>query len=112
MDTITIQEDNDRTINVTWESYNSTTEEYDPINLTGYTSVLTVRKSRNAVPIINLSVNAFDVPASGVASFDITNDLTGMDGTYVYDVLLVSPAGEQISTSIGKFIINYKVFKV
>jgi len=108
---IEIQQENDRTINVTWESYNSTTEEYEPINITGYTSVFTVRRSRHAEPIINLTVDTFDDPTTGVVSFEITDDLTGMDGNYWYDVLLISPTGEKLSTRVGQFIINYKIFK-
>lgn len=110
-ETIEIQQENDRTINVTWEAYNETTENYDPINLTGYTSVFTVRKSRYADPIINLTVDTFDDPSTGVVSFEITDDLTGMDGKYWYDVLLISPTGEKLSTKVGEFIINYKIFK-
>jgi len=109
-ETIEIQQDNDRTINVTWESYNSITNEWEAINLTGYTSVLTVRKSQTSTPIINIVVDTFAAPTTGVASFEITNDLTGLTGTYIYDLLLVSPTGEQLSTKVGTFKINYKVF--
>ena len=110
-ETIEIQQNNGLTLDVIWESYNYTTKEYDPITLTGYTSVLTVRKTENAVPIINIVVDTFAAPTTGIASFSITEDLTALAGRYQYDVLLVSPTGEPISTKVGTFIINSKVFK-
>jgi hypothetical protein len=97
-----------RTVNVTFLEDDGLT----PINLTGATTFFTVNASNNptsdTTAALQVIQTSFVSPASGVASFLLTNALTQLlpVGTLYYDTEAVDQFGNVMSSKQDQFIVG------
>jgi hypothetical protein len=88
-----------------------------PVNYTGYTAKMQVRKDHSATNVIVEASTAngrITLNNLGVVTLAIADEVTATFpvGTAYYDILLTSPAGDAIKFMEGKFIVQPSVTRL
>jgi len=101
--------------NDTWSQVFTISANSTPVNLTGCTITIQVRKTANASTIdLSLSTTDTSIVIGGVNSNQITLDkkVTIAAGSYLYDMNVVFPSGLVKSYVWGSFFVQEDITKI